>query len=90
MQIWKFFVQSNCEIDMPADAEIVEVGAQNNDICIWAVVDPWAHTVTRQFDVIGTGHEFRDVPQHTLKYLGTAHLETDGWVFHVFEKVASA
>lgn len=80
--IWKYVLQPNIDIEMPVGAQILSVREQGNDICMWALVNPDAHKEKRIFMVFGTGH---DVPPVQMKFLGTAHLQSDGLVFHVFE-----
>lgn len=80
--IWKYVLQPNIDIEMPVGAQILSVREQGNDICMWTLVSPDAPKEKRIFMVFGTGH---DVPPVQMKFLGTAHLQSGGLVFHVFE-----
>lgn len=82
--IWKYTLQPECTLDMPKDAEVLSVREQGEDICLWALVDPNAEKEPRKFVGFGTGH---DVPDHPMKFIGTAHLHGGSLVFHVFEMV---
>jgi hypothetical protein len=82
-QIWKYKVEN--VIEMPLDAEILDVQLQNGQMfnaCIWAKVNPENELEKRKFVVIGTGHSFDDTNH---KYIGTYQ---DGpFVWHLFEDV---
>jgi hypothetical protein len=82
-QIWKYKVEN--VIEMPLDAEILDVQLQNGQMfnaCIWAKVNPENELEKRKFVVIGTGHSFDDTNH---KYIGTYQ---DGpFVWHLFEIV---
>lgn len=66
---------------MPADAEILTVQLQNQEVVLWAKVNPSAVTERRLFIVQPTGIEFDDLG---LKYIGTVQF-AHGFVGHVFE-----
>lgn len=69
--------------DMPEGAHVVHVSDQRGQVCFWALVDPQAELVTRQFVIRGTGH---DVP-HGAQYIGSAMQLGGALVWHVFEVV---
>lgn len=81
-QIWKFNVPTFGTIDIPKGAELLSVHAQNDAVCLWALVDPTAVPVRRLFVTYGTGHPIAD---ENGKYIGTVHLEGGALVLHVFE-----
>ena len=95
-QVWKFSTKEALEgrngnivsIIMPRDAKIIYIAEQNNDICIWAVVNPEAEKVERSFEIIGTGHLFEC--DESLTYIGSAQVHDGSFVFHIFEKWADA
>jgi hypothetical protein len=74
--IWKYVlpVESGIvEIFMPTDAQILKVGEQNDQICIWVAVAPDEQTTTvRQFITHGTGHHFDWLQKY--RYLDTVML----------------
>ena len=80
--VWKYELTPAIIIEMPRGAQILSVAEQNNKICLWALVDPYAETEAREFHVFGTGHE---ISIKSLNFVGTALLNNAGLVFHVFE-----
>lgn len=85
-QIWKFTLQPVCEIEMPLGSKILSVVAQDNNTCIWAKVDPRVEKIKRRFVGFGTGHEIPDDVE--MSFVGTAFLNNDGLVFHIFEVIS--
>lgn len=86
MEIWKFPLRPEepLVIDMPQGAEVLHVAVQGTQACIWALVDPEAQVVGRQFRVVGTG---RFVPAIAPgKYVGTFMLLEGLLVLHVFDE----
>lgn len=83
--IYKFplEIKSESTVSMPRGAEIIEVGMQRGELCIWAMCDSEARSVPRTFDVVGTGHDCKELKSYT--HLGTAHDTEHGFVWHVFE-----
>lgn len=67
--------------NMPTGAAIVFVAAQDNYVCLWAIVDPEMPTESRTFKIIGTGHEFDD---YACDYYGSVIMEL--FVWHVVEQ----
>lgn len=61
---------------------ILKVDSQNDNVCIWALVDTKKPAVPRQFILVGTGFE---VPSG-VEYIGTAQLYGGALVLHVFEE----
>ncbi|HDR9068177.1 TPA: hypothetical protein QDA90_003485 [Burkholderia vietnamiensis] len=81
--IWKYTLQPDIILEMPAGAEVLSVREQGDEINMWALVDPNAEKEERRFMGFGTGH---DVPSAMFKkFIGTAHLQGGSLVFHVFE-----
>jgi len=86
-RVWKFVLDpNNTKIVMPVGAEVLTVQSQNNEACLWALVDPDSERETRVFDVYGTGHNIRYDIGIDRKYIATFQLN-DGLVFHVFERL---
>lgn len=69
-------------VRMPAGSMVLSVGNQGGTIQVWALVDPKAPEITRVFRVIGTGHEYADVPG---EFVGTVLLAGGGLVLHIFD-----
>ena len=81
--IWKFPIKVEDEqsVSMPYDSQLLHVGMQGDDVCIWALVNPSAHRVERIIHIFGTGHPLPDDPG---VYVGTFMLASGVLVFHVF------
>ena len=88
--IWKYEITENSKIsiEMPKDAEILDVQVQDSVPCIWALVEPKAEPISRMFEIFGTGHTMQDVP-YKRKYIGTFQLSGDRLVYHLFEIVSN-
>lgn len=82
--IWKYTLQPRIDIEMPLGSKILEVREQNNDACMWVLVNPEMETTIRHFVVYGTGMEI-NTPLDELLYHGTVQLNEGQLVFHVFE-----
>lgn len=74
------------KVVMPKNAKILTVGAQGNDVCIWAEVQSDEEDVIRSFEMFGTGHEMDYGRCIKREYLGSAFIES-GFVIHVYERV---
>jgi hypothetical protein len=69
-------------VEMPRGAQIVRVGQQNDEVMVWALVDP-SETAreVRRLLAAPTGWELNG----HLDYLGTTEVERGRIVVHVFE-----
>lgn len=85
--IWKYPLTPDrapqC-IEMQDGAEVLRVGGQRDRVYLWAKVNPNAFKHTRTFLVIGTGWEFDD---NNTRYVGSAIVVDDRYVWHVYEVV---
>jgi hypothetical protein len=54
-KIFKYTLIDSVPIALPINAKIIEVSAQQNYICLWALVDDAQPTVPTHFKVICTG-----------------------------------
>lgn len=71
-------------IDLPKGFDILHVGEQRGDICLWVEVNPEMETVPVKFFVIGTGHELPEAGK--CLHLGTVILQPHhDLVFHVYQ-----
>lgn len=77
-------ISDDQHINMPTDAEILDIQNQDGSIVLWALVNPEpALYDCRRFRIFATGQE---IPFNlNLKYIGT--VQTDSLVWHVFERV---
>ena len=80
--IWKFTLKPNCTLEMPIGAEILTVQEQYGHPQMWALVDRYADTELREFNIYGTG---QDLPDSPGAHVGTFQLNGGAFVFHVFE-----
>ena len=87
--IWKFQLETTDyqKISMPKNAQILTVQIQNETPCIWAICNADAEKEDREFEILGTGHPYRDDiwmgKEHS--YIGTYQLHSGSLVFHLFE-----
>lgn len=72
--------QRDVTIELPRGAEILSVGAQDDNAVLWARADPHQPKVIRKLRIIGTGH-----PDADGTFIGTILLHDGRLVFHVFE-----
>ena len=81
--IYKYVLSlvENPALDMPRGARVLDVQIQNNEICLWAIVESTEKLETRKFFIAGTGNP---VPQGAGDYIGT--VQQDRFVWHVFEE----
>ncbi len=82
-RIFKYPVEDNGGFaDMPEGAVVLSVGEQLGTLTAWCLVDTDKRTVSRQFNVYGTGWNVSGVDPET--YIGTVQM-ADGLVWHVFD-----
>lgn len=74
-------------IKMPKGAEILHVAEQNGSPCMWALVEPEAPMIDREFRFAGTGHPIKD--EEIGFFCGTFFLREGALVFHIFETMRS-
>ena len=87
MRVWKYplsMTSPNYEIPMPAGAQILDVQAQHDVPCLWALVDPTQPPETRRFVMVGTGHPF-EWDGVEGEWVGTFQLMGGAFVVHLFE-----
>lgn len=77
--IWKFELPSYIA-SMPEGAEIIKAEPQNGVLCLWAICDPQAPRVFREFYVLGTGHSIQENLTHVASY------QDPPFVWHLFER----
>ena len=92
--IWKFPLRAadTFAIEMPTNARLLHVGVQNEQACVWALVDPSAPKEQRRFRLYGTGHPIgadhpmAGDPLEGFDFVGTFQLQEGMMplVFHLF------
>ena len=87
--IYKYILtaKGSQKIPMPMNAEILSIQNQNEQICIWAIVDPKEEKELRHFEIFGTGHPLNYKTGGEATFIGTVQMSSGSLVLHVFEKV---
>jgi hypothetical protein len=80
-------VEGNYAIHMPRGATVLTIQLQRGEPMMWALVDPDAPLVMREFAVQGTGWDIED---DSLAYVGTYQQYGGEFVWHLFEVPSSA
>ena len=84
MKVFKYFVDTpDGLVPMKHGAKVLSVQMQAGRMCAWALVDESRCLITREFAIVGTGHELP--PDKEWGFLATV---LDGFfVWHVFERL---
>ena len=87
MKIWKFYLGMGPEttVTLPKGAQVLSVGTQDDLIHMWAMVDPDAARVEKNFYIVSTGEPCEYV--RGMKFCGMAMMHGSSLIFHVFEGV---
>lgn len=88
MQVYKFKIPvGGGTLPLPYESNILKVGVQGEDICMWAEVDPSIEKIeARVFFVTGTGHEIPEFEGCVRQFIDTVFMGDLVW--HVYELVA--
>ena len=89
MKIFKYEmpITDNPLVEMPEGAKVLSFNTQNGVPCIWALVDPAAKKVVREFYIYGTGHKiYTDNRQILPDYIGTIVTMGGALVWHLFQR----
>ena len=82
-KIFKYKLARRNSIRIPVSAIPLSVGIQNEDICLWAIVDEEEEKADRFFLVLCTGEPFQFKKGHRGVFVGT--VQDGAYVYHVFE-----
>lgn len=75
-------------VEMPVGSQILSLDVQNNQVQLWAMVDPNEREKENiKIEMMGTGHAFT-IPDEFLKFIGTVQLSGGKWVFHIFQNLS--
>ena len=90
--IFKYKLDFNKEgketLELPVDSEILSCELQDDEIRIWALIDPREEkTELRFFEIFATGHEIGCDMGISRKFINTL-LFRNGLVFHLFERIS--
>ena len=80
--VWRGGSGAPIKVELPEGATILSVQTQDEEVMVWARVNPNAVQVSRWFVIIGTGHDVPN-PKHLI-HLTTYQHEDEVW--HVFEE----
>lgn len=72
-------------IQLPEDAEFLDVQWQGNALTLWFLVDPSNPPVERYFFLAATGVKYPALDEGDAEYLGTVQVPSSGMVVHLFE-----
>lgn len=78
--IYKYPIYATGTCYLPKDAEVLKIGVQNDEVHLWALVNPEDIDITAQYHIIGTGQEV----EKGLRYLDTVFV--DEYVWHIFKE----
>lgn len=83
--IWKYplEIRDLQTLMVPEGATILTVQAQHDIPVLWALVDPKAPKVRRDFEILGTGNP---VEEGERNYIATIQTHGGQLVWHVFEQ----
>lgn len=85
--IWKYSLlpTTGQNLSLPFGAEILSVKEQNENIVLYALVDPNEEGKTNRMVLIfGTGHEISNIKG--FQFIDTVKLQGGALMFHVFIK----
>lgn len=82
--VWKYPIEftDSIEIEMPRGADVLHVGMQGEQLCLWCLVYPEGELTKRRFRIAGTGHP---IEEGDMEHIGTVHIADDSLIFHIFE-----
>jgi hypothetical protein len=81
--IWKFPLDADAtSLPLKEGAEILTVGVQGNNVCVWVLLDSEALDQTYRIATYGTGFPMSEKPG---RYVGTFFIADAQLVFHVFD-----
>jgi len=90
--IWKFTFEpafnlnTIINLEMPDNPEILCVKNQDEEICLWAIVETTNEIYHFTFDIIPTGTELIDSYNIKRTYIDTVLLNDGKLVFHIFKR----
>lgn len=83
--IWKyqFEISDGFNLLMPYDSDILSVQVQENQPCMWVLVDTNQPVITRRFRIFGTGFTNLDELGKFWNFISTFQMPP--FVWHLFE-----
>jgi len=88
--IYKYYLPMGLKpiVQIHAEADILSIQFQEDNITIWAMVNTDNSMVDRQFYILGTGHGIPEEVEYAVQHNSFKHISTvqkDGFVWHIFE-----
>lgn len=84
--IWKFEIDPIKKIlEIPKDAKILSTQVQNDNLVLWALVDPENTVEKKEILIFETGHYIDE--SLNIKFIDTFQVYDGQLVFHVFERL---
>lgn len=87
-QVWKYPLKlSGCNsLEIPENSIILTVQLQNEQPCMWALVNPYLKKEIRSFEIFATGQDIHIEWSWQLQYVNTFQMNSGSLVFHLFER----
>lgn len=86
---YPFRIADKVVVTMPRGALVLHVDVQNEQSCIWALVDPSQEFVRWTYYLFGTGHPIPD-SLGPLLHVATFQMMGGMLVYHLFEPLGGA
>lgn len=85
--IYKYPLLMPTEIhEIPIGAEFLSCGMQNDEFCMWFLVDAIKEKEKRTFTCIPTGYPYKYIEGYKYSLIGRADYN-NGLVYHIFEVI---
>ncbi|MDF1547153.1 MAG: hypothetical protein P1P88_04990 [Bacteroidales bacterium] len=90
MKIWKFKLKKERSqlVKMPSKAEIMDIQLQNDNLVMWALIDPDDEEIEVKINMYGTGCEINNTTSKD-EYLATVQEGLFVWHFFMNYEIAS-
>jgi hypothetical protein len=73
-------------LSLPANAEIISTGMQDDKLMLWALVNPENDLETRSFSLYHTGDDINFIAGKN-RFIGTYSLRNGKYILHLFENL---
>ena len=70
-------------VELPVGAKVLYTEVQNEQICLWALINPESPKIDRNVRIFGTGHDVPDTITER-QYYGTVLMQNGQFVWHIF------
>lgn len=87
MIVFKYKIEphgNETKLSLPFGAQVLRVEIQNNEVCLWALVDQNPNSFQqRSFAFFGTGQKIP--PGNNMVFINTFFTDEKTFVYHAFE-----